>query len=97
MPTTLFGNPKTYRNARIASHTVWDRAREVKRLTYSAGDNVKLAVIAIVFTEFALSLGDALIKQNSANFTLWQIFVVRSAIAIPVLIAITKLREQPFP
>lgn len=95
MPTTLFGNPKTYRNARIASHTVWDRAREVKRLTYSAGDNVKLAVIAIVFTEFALSLGDALIKQISANFTLWQIFVVRSAIAIPVLIAITKLREQP--
>ena len=67
----------------------------MKHLTYSDGDNVPLAVIAIVFAVFALSLGDASIKQFSADFTLWQIFVVRSAIAIPVLVAITKLREQP--
>jgi drug/metabolite transporter (DMT)-like permease len=71
-----------------------DRAGEVKQPTYADGDNVKLAVIAIVFTVFALSLGDALIKRISADFTLWQIFVVRSGIAIPVLIAITKSRRH---
>ena len=59
--------------------------RSVKRFTYADGDNIILAVIAIVFTVFALSLGDALIKQISADFPLWQIFVFRSVIAIPVL------------
>ena len=43
-------------------------------------DNLKLAIGAIVAGCFALSLGDALIKQQSASFVLWQIFVVRSAI-----------------
>ena len=43
---------------------------------------------------FALSLGDALIKRISADFSLWQIFVVRSAIAVPVLIAVIKSRYQ---
>ncbi len=66
----------------------------MKGLTYTDGDNIKLAVLAIVFAEFALSLGDALIKQISVDFTLWQIFVVRSVIAIPVLIAVIKTRHQ---
>ena len=66
----------------------------MKELAYTDGDNIKLAVLAIVFTVFALSLGDALIKQISADFALWQIFVVRSVIAIPVLIAVIKTRHQ---
>ena len=66
----------------------------MKAFTYSGGDNIKLAVVAIVFTAFALSLGDALIKQISADLLLWQIFVVRSAIAVPVLIAVIKSRYQ---
>ena len=66
----------------------------MKELAYTDGDNIKLAVLAIVFTVFALSLGDALIKQISADFALWQIFVVRSVIAIPVLIAVIKTRYQ---
>jgi hypothetical protein len=44
-------------------------------------DNFKLAVGAILLTCFALSLGDALIKQQSASFVIWQIFVMRSIIA----------------
>jgi len=49
-------------------------------------DNLPLAVGTIVFTVFALSLGDALIKLSSGNFVVWQIFVLRSAIAIPCLV-----------
>ena len=49
-------------------------------------DNIPLAVGVIVFTVFALSLGDALIKLTSSNFILWQIFVIRSSIAIPCLV-----------
>ncbi len=66
----------------------------MKQHTHSDGDNLRLAIFAIVFTVFALSLGDALIKQISADFPLWQIFVVRSVIAIPVLIAVIKARYQ---
>lgn len=59
-------------------------------------DNIKLAVSAIVFAVFTLSLGDALIKHISVNFTLWQIFVLRSFLAIPVLIAIKTAHAQAF-
>lgn len=58
------------------------------------GDNLTLAVSAILFTVFALALGDALIKLISAQFTLWQIFTVRSALALPVLVALIKLRYK---
>lgn len=66
----------------------------MKRFTYGDGDNIALAVFAIVFTALALSLGDALIKQISADFPLWQIFVIRSVIAVPVLIAVIKVRNR---
>lgn len=58
----------------------------------SGGDNVRFAVTVILVTNLALSLGDAAIKQFSADFVLWQIFVLRSVVAIPVLIAILRLR-----
>ncbi len=59
------------------------------------GDNIPLAIAVILFTVLALSLGDALIKQTSASFVLWQIFVLRSVIAIPVLLAIIRYRGAP--
>ena len=49
-------------------------------------DNLPLAVGTIILTVLALSLGDALIKLTSGNFVIWQIFVIRSAIAIPCLL-----------
>ena len=58
------------------------------------GDNIGLAVLAVVLAVFALSLGDASIKRFSVDFTLWQIFVVRSALAVPVLIAVAKARDR---
>lgn len=51
-------------------------------------DNVPLAVGTIVFTVLALSLGDALIKLTSGGFVIWQIFVVRSLLAVPLLLAV---------
>ncbi len=48
----------------------------------------------------ALSLGDALIKLRSGDFVIWQIFVIRSLLAIPVLViymAATNKQSLRFP
>lgn len=57
-------------------------------------DNIPLAVGVVIGTVFALSLGDALIKLTSGSFVIWQIFVIRSLIAIPVLICVLWLRMK---
>lgn len=57
-------------------------------------DNLPLAVAVISVTVFALSLGDALIKQSSSNFGIWQIFVLRSLIAIPVLVGLIAIKDK---
>jgi len=57
-------------------------------------DNIPYAVTVIVFTVLALSLGDALIKQMSSNFVIWQLFVVRSIIAIPCLVLFMLLTTR---
>lgn len=51
-------------------------------------DNVPLGVVTVVGTVLALSLGDALIKSlgGSGAMGLWQLFAVRSVLAIPVLL-----------
>lgn len=56
-------------------------------------DNVPLAVSVVVFTVFALSLGDALVKYSGTDFVLWQLFVVRSIIVLIVLIGYTVIRQ----
>ncbi len=60
---------------------------------YSQGDNIKLAVFSVVFAVLALSFGDAVIKGISVSFPLWQIYVVRSLIAVGILIAVFKLGD----
>ena len=64
--------------------------------THNDGDNNKLAVTAILLTAFSLSLGDTIIKWISADAesSLWQIFIIRSAIAIPILFLIIKTRYR---
>jgi len=49
-------------------------------------DNIPLAVATITAGVFALSLGDALIKLTSNSFVLWQVFVLRSCLALVVLL-----------
>lgn len=55
-------------------------------------DNLTLAVTVIVLTVLTLSLGDAIIKTLSADLVLWQIFVLRSLVAIPLLLILLRAR-----
>ena len=65
--------------------------------TRSAPDRTRSAVVTIIFTVFALALGDAIIKGVSASFTLWQIFFLRSAVVVPILIVTLKCRQWHAP
>lgn len=56
-------------------------------------DNLAIAISAVLVACLSLSLGDSLIKQQSASFVIWQIFLVRSAIAIPFLIYFVRIRS----
>ncbi len=56
-----------------------------------ATDNLKIAIGAILAAVFALSLGDALIRSYSADFVVWQIFLMRSLIAAPLLVYLVRL------
>ena len=68
--------------------------RSLPGSVFRVGDNVALAVAVILVTDLALSLGDAAVKLVSASFVLWQIFVIRSAIAIPVLVGMMRARSR---
>ncbi|MDG1532090.1 MAG: DMT family transporter [Paracoccaceae bacterium] len=52
--------------------------------------NVPRAIAAIVFAVFALSLGDAIIKLMSVGFQVWQLFVLRSLLIIPVFLVMMR-------
>ncbi len=47
--------------------------------------DTRRAVIAIIAAVFALSLGDALIKATGLSLPLWQMYILRSALTLPVL------------
>ena len=51
-------------------------------------DNILLGIVVIILTVFAMSTADAVIKYASAAFTLWQIYVLRSLIVLPLLAGI---------
>lgn len=52
-------------------------------------DRTPMAVVLIVASVFLLSGADAMVKAISADFSLWQIYVARSAFSVAVLLAIT--------
>lgn len=54
-------------------------------------DRVAVSVGAILFACFALSFGDALIKGLAGLFDLWQVFALRSLLALPVFAALLLL------
>jgi len=58
-------------------------------------ESVMLGVLAIVLTVFAMSTADAIVKYVSSAFPLWQIYVVRSLVVIPILAAVSVLGPQP--
>ncbi len=56
-------------------------------------DNLPLAVSAIIVAVLGLSLGDAFIKFTSGDFVVWQVFVPRSCLVLPVLLSYLALRN----
>ena len=57
-------------------------------------DRVPVAVAAILVSVLALSAGDAVIKLTSARFPIWQIYVLRSAAIVPILLVLLRWRER---
>jgi drug/metabolite transporter (DMT)-like permease len=55
-------------------------------------ENTTLGITLIVGSVFLMTLADALVKLVSADITLWQIYVTRSLISIPVLAVIMLWR-----
>lgn len=51
-------------------------------------------VAAILATVFAMALTDAFVKHASADMTLWQIYVLRSPLVLPFLLALSRGRLQ---
>lgn len=56
-------------------------------------DRVALGIVTIVATVFAMSVADAIVKYASANFPLWQIYLLRSVLAIPLLLLLLSRRR----
>lgn len=52
-------------------------------------------IFTILLTVFAMALTDAFVKFASADMTLWQIYVCRSVLALPVLVFLTKGHVWP--
>lgn len=63
--------------------------------TIFAPRSVASGIITILFTVFAMALTDAFVKYASAEMTLWQIYVCRSAMALPALVVLGKERVVP--
>ncbi len=54
-------------------------------------ENIPLGIAVIIATVFSMAFADAVVKYVSSELPLWQIFVVRSLIALPVLIALCSI------
>ena len=54
-----------------------------------------LGASVMIATTFVMALGDALVKYVSSDFSLWQIYVVRSLVAIPLIIGLLLLTTTP--
>lgn len=52
-------------------------------------------VIIILATVFAMALADAVVKHSSADLPLWQIWVWRSALVVPVLLVMARRALWP--
>lgn len=58
------------------------------------GDRTGLAIAAVLVAVLALSLGDAVIKLTDVSLPLWQMYILRSAMALPVLLILLIKRPS---
>ncbi|MEM6896493.1 MAG: DMT family transporter, partial [Pseudomonadota bacterium] len=61
----------------------------------AAPDRPTRAVLAIVGAAAVLSFGDALIKLTSSDFVLWQVFILRSGMAVLAFLGAALLMRVP--
>ena len=61
----------------------------------AAPDRPARAVLAIVGAAAVLSFGDALIKLTSSDFVLWQVFILRSGMAVLAFLGAALLMRMP--
>ncbi|WP_299410656.1 DMT family transporter [uncultured Roseobacter sp.] len=57
--------------------------------------SLRSGILTILSTVFAMALTDAFVKFASADMTLWQIYVCRSLLALPVLFLLAKGQVWP--
>jgi len=57
----------------------------------AARENAPFGVLVIVVTGFLVAFGDALVKYVNADFSVWQLFVLRALLAVPLLIGMLYL------
>jgi drug/metabolite transporter (DMT)-like permease len=60
-------------------------------------NHTALGIVVIVLTVFAMSTADMIVKLFSASLPLWQIYVVRSLIVIPILAGFAIFRRDAIP
>jgi drug/metabolite transporter (DMT)-like permease len=58
-------------------------------------ERTALGVSTMVATALAMSFGDALVKYVSSDFSVWQLYVARSALAIPLISALLLSGARP--
>lgn len=63
--------------------------------TRSPKHTLASGIVTIILTVFAMALTDAFVKYASSDMTLWQIYVCRSLLALPVLVLLAKGRIRP--
>jgi len=64
-------------------------------MSVPAGRTGKSGIITILFTVFAMALTDAFVKHASSQMSLWQIYVCRSCMALPLLLVLAKGHYRP--
>ncbi len=57
-------------------------------------DRIRIGILVMVATALAMAFGDALVKRISAGFSIWQIYVARSLLAIPLTIVLLRLGSR---
>lgn len=66
---------------------------QMHEAVHAGKDNLVLATSAILIAVLSLSFGDAVIKLLSSDLILWQIYVMRSLLALPLILVIIRLRH----
>jgi drug/metabolite transporter (DMT)-like permease len=74
---------------------VEDSGRPAQSMAPARPDRVGIAVATIVAAVLAMSFQDAVVKYISAEMPLWQIYVLRSLLTLPILFVLLRFRRRP--